>query len=374
MSSQTLKAIATGQPAEKAPSPYERLKHQLETSKAEFLPLFGGSASNVNKFVRVVLNAVMANPALLDADRRSLIASCMKAAQDGLLPDGREAVLNIYSTKVKGPQGDRWIDAVQYLPMVGGLIKNLYASGEITSLDAAAVYEHDRFLFRRGDDPKLEHEPTLDDDPGRIVAAYVVVKMKNGDIKREVMPRRDIEAVRAAGKNSTGASSPWVKWYDQQAIKSVIKRAYKQLPKSEKFEQADAADNQALGFAATPQSVADIAVRNAIAYSEPDTLDFGPGADTREAVPVQRQAEARPAAENQQRQQQQRPAQQQQVPDEQGHGPDDWRPTPEEEAAIRARELAEAGGQPADTQQTGTPPATQQPTAERVSRRRPAPE
>jgi recombination protein RecT len=280
-----LRAVATGQAAEQQQprDPYQHLKQQLERSKAEFLPLMGNNPANVDRFIRVVLNAVLNNSELLAADRRSLIASCMRAAQDGLMPDGRDAVLNIYSTKIKEGTGkdarEVWIKAVQYLPMVGGLVKKLYASGEITSLDAACVYEADRFVFRRGDEPKLEHEPTLADVPGPIVAAYCVVRLKNGDIKREVMPRRDILQVKAASK-AQGDNSPWVKWFDQQSIKSVIKRIYKQLPHSDAFDQLDARDNEVVGatsFAATPTSVADIAVRNALPHSPAQPLDFGIG-------------------------------------------------------------------------------------------------
>lgn len=268
----SLKAAATGQATpEQARSPYESLKRQLENSKAEFLPLFGRSESNVEKFIRVVLNSVLATPDLLDADRRSLIAACMKAAQDGLLPDGREAVLNIYNTKVKRGGREEWVKMAQYLPMVNGLVKKLYASEDVTSVDAAAVYANDKFVFRRGDDPKLEHEPTMDDDAGKVVAAYAVIKLKNGDIKREVMPRRDIEHVRSASKSPDGANSPWVKWYDQQAIKSVIKRAYKQLPKSDAFEKVEASDNESLGFAAMSSSVSAI-VTPALENNPSETL------------------------------------------------------------------------------------------------------
>lgn len=297
-----LKAVATGKStAQEARTPYESLKRQLESSKAEFLPLFGNSQQNVDRFIRVVLNAVLSNGDLLDADRRSLISACMKAAQDGLMPDGREAVLNIYNTKIKGRDGarDEWRKMAQYLPMVGGLIKKLYESGEVTYVDAACVYANDRFTYRRGDEPKLEHEPTLADDAGQIVAAYAVIKLKNGEVKREMMPRRDIEAVRGASKSKD--SGPWVTWYDQQAIKSVIKRAYKQLPKADAFEKLADYDNQALGFAATPQSVAEIVARQtspALENSPTDgivinTLDMGDqvgaGYDAEE---VQRQAAA----------------------------------------------------------------------------------
>lgn len=275
MSVSALKAAATGQATpQEARSPYEALKRQLENSKTEFLPLFGGSAQNVDRFVRVVLNAVLANPDLLDADRRSLIAACMKAAQDGLVPDGREAVLNIYNTKVKRDGKEQWIKMAQYLPMVGGLIKKLYESGEVTYIDAACVYANDKFVYRRGDNPALEHEPTMEDQPGPIVAAYTVIKLTNGEVKREVMPKRDIESVRNASKSKD--NGPWVTWYDQQAIKSVIKRAYKQLPKADAFEKVAEADNQALGFAATPATVSEIVANKALENNPSETLPVGP--------------------------------------------------------------------------------------------------
>lgn len=300
MSTQALKQVATGQtPPQEARNPYGALKCQLETSKAEFKPLLGND-TNVDRFIRVVLNSVLATPDLLEADRRSLIAACMKAAQDGLLPDGREAVLNIYNTKVKKNGQESWVKMAQYLPMVGGLVKKLYESGEITYIDAAAVYENDKFVYRRGDDPKLEHEPSLGDDAGKIIAAYAVIKLKNGEVKREVMPRRDIEAVRGASKSAE--RGPWVTWYDQQAIKSVIKRIYKQLPRADALEKVVASDNEALGFVdMSPQSAVGNALRPA--QQAPQALENAPSEtahfdmpDTREAVPVQQEASAQQQA------------------------------------------------------------------------------
>jgi recombination protein RecT len=250
MTSTTMNDLRRGEKPEAPPNSYEGLKRQLEGSKHEFTPLLGSQA-NVDAFVRVVLNAVLANPDLIVANRRSLIAACMKAAMDGLMPDGREAVLNVYNTKVKGKDGgrDQWVKMAQYLPMVGGMIKSMYESGQVSMVDAAAVFEKDRFLFRRGDQPVLEHEPTFEDDPGRVKCAYVVVRMTSGEIKREVMFRRDIEAVRAVSKAGDGEASPWTRWYDQQSIKSVIKRAAKQLPRMDRLDRQIAHDNEALGIA-----------------------------------------------------------------------------------------------------------------------------
>lgn len=202
------------------------------------------------RFIRTAVTAVQMNLDLLYADRRSLFAACMKAAQDGLYPDGREAVLNIYNTKIKVDGRDQWIQSVQYLPMVRGILKIMRNTGDVLSVDAAAVYEKDEFAFKRGDDPKIEHTPYLGaDDPGLITAVYVIVRLANGEIQREVMPRRDIEKVRAASKSGEGANSPWTKWYDQMAIKGVIKRIAKLLPQSsERLDRVIQNDNDAMGF------------------------------------------------------------------------------------------------------------------------------
>ena len=266
MTTSALKAAATGQATpQEARNPYEHLKRQLETSKGEFAKLVG-SPANAEKFIRVVLNAVLANPDLLEASRSSLIASCMKAAQDGLMPDGREAVLNIYNVKVKAQGRESWEKRAQYLPMVGGLIKKLYSGGEVTYVDATVVYKGDVFKFQRGDEPKLIHEPAMeypDDclDKGEpiIVAAYCVAKLRNGEIKREVMTRRDIDKIRAASKSAE--SGPWKTWFSEMAIKSVIKRIYKQLPHTDEFDEIERHDNEAMGYTGLGESAAAIAER-----------------------------------------------------------------------------------------------------------------
>ena len=93
----------------------------------------------VDKFIRTTLTAIQMQPALLDADRRSLLGSCMKAAQDGLVCDGREAALVMFG------------QTVQYMPMVGGILKKIRNSGELASIAAHVVYENDQFDYALGD-------------------------------------------------------------------------------------------------------------------------------------------------------------------------------------------------------------------------------
>lgn len=217
--------VASRQPGQA--SPFDVLRMQMLQRRGDLQQLLG---NKVDAFIQVTMNAIAHRPELLEADRQSLFVACRQAALDGLYPDGKDAVLNIYNTKVKDKETgrDRWIRKVQYLPMVRGLIRLIWETKQFVMIDAVAVYEKDFFEYRRGDDPSIDHVPYAgQEDPGPVIAAYFVAKTASGERKREVMFRRDIEKARAASKNPDGG--PWVDWYDQMAIKTVIHRAYKQL-------------------------------------------------------------------------------------------------------------------------------------------------
>lgn len=233
---------------------FTEFRRQINLLRPDMAKMIG--ADKVDKFIRVCLNAVQANPAALEADRRSLFQAAMAAAQDGLMPDGNEAVFNVYNTKVKEGNTERWVATVQYLPMAFGLVQKIYESGA-TYVDAAAVYEKEmpEFEYRRGDDPLIKHIPWRGgDDRGNVAAAYVVVKYKNLETKREVMFRADIEKVRKKSRAPNGLM--WKEgedgFYDQGAIKSVIHRIVKQLPEAERLRAALMNDNRAIGLADVP--------------------------------------------------------------------------------------------------------------------------
>ncbi len=228
------------------PTAFERFRAQINLVRGDVAKLLG-DPSKVDKFIRVCLNAVQYTPAVLDADRKSLLLACLEAAQDGLMPDGNEAVFNVYKTKVTRGNREEWVEIVQYLPMAYGLVQKIYESGA-TFVDAVAVYEKDHFKYQRGDEPKIEHVPyDGEGDPGPLKAAYIVVRYPNLQTKREVMFRRDVEKVRSKSKAKDGLM--WKEFYDQGAIKSVIHRINKQLPQSDRLRLALAKDNAAVGLA-----------------------------------------------------------------------------------------------------------------------------
>jgi recombination protein RecT len=191
----------------------------------------------VERFGRVVLTAVQTSPELLNVDRRSLWNACMKAAQDGLLPDGRLAALVVFKDKKRGP-------VAQYMPMIAGIRQKVRNSGEVSTFDAYVVHEKDLFDYELGDDPHIVHRPVRG-DRGKIIAAYSIALLKDGSRSREVMWIDEIEDVRKSSRYPDGG--PWVNWYGEMCKKTVARRHAKVLPMSSDIDDLLRRDDEPEG-------------------------------------------------------------------------------------------------------------------------------
>lgn len=198
-------------------NPIQVVRMQLNKMEGEFSHALPAHIP-VARFMRVVMTAVQNNPDLLRTDRRSLFNAAMRAAQDGLLPDGRDGAIVPY-------KGD-----AQWMPMIGGIRKKVRNSGEIVSWDVQAVYENDDFDFQLGDDPMIYHKPKLG-DRGKIIAVYSIATLKGGEKSRDVMGIDEVEKIRAISRSKNG---PWANptFYPEMAKKTVARRHSKVLPMS----------------------------------------------------------------------------------------------------------------------------------------------
>ena len=219
-------------------SPVEAMRSTLVRMQPDFTAALPTQIT-AEKFVRTTMTAVQMNPALLQGDRRSLLGACMKAAQDGLMLDGREAALVVFGQKV------------QYMPMIGGILKKLRNSGDLLTISANVVFEKDIFDFTLGDEEKISHKPFLGRMKGEIIAVYAIAKTKDGGVYREVMTIDQIEKVRASSRAS--GAGPWTQWFDEMAKKTVIRRLCKRLPSSADIDQVFASEAEVTGFASPVQ-------------------------------------------------------------------------------------------------------------------------
>ena len=180
----------------------------------------------VDRFTRVVMTAINMRPELLDADRTSLYTSCLRAAQDGLIPDGREGVLNIYNTNVGTKQQPKYMKKVQWMPMVEGVIKQLAKAG--INAYAASVYANDKVRIWNDDKGQhIEHEPVVFGDRGDMIGAYARGITPDGHVQIEAMNMDELNRARAASKNADGAV--YQQWPDRMAQKTVLHRLRKRM-------------------------------------------------------------------------------------------------------------------------------------------------
>jgi recombination protein RecT len=207
------------------PSALPEIRMQLDAMAAQFAAVLPKHIPP-NKFVRVVITAIQNNPDLLEVDRRSLFNACMRAATDGLLPDGRLGAIVIYKDKKRG------IKTAQWLAMIAGLRQKVRNSGEIATWDAHVVHERDHWEYEEGDNPHIYHKPVRG-DRGPVVAAYSIARLRSGELSREWMWIEDLDKARAV---SSASSGPWQQWPEEMYRKTVAKRHAKVLPMSTDIE------------------------------------------------------------------------------------------------------------------------------------------
>lgn len=235
----------------------------FEERQPDFAKLMEGGEAQAEKFMRVMKNAILRDPQIAEASTQSVFLECQKCAQDGLVLDGREAVLTRFKSKERVKEGGKWVDKgwitnVVYIPMIKGLMKLVSQSPQIadwnTGLVYEAEYEQGRFDYQAGDDPKIMHKPLIVGDRGQVVAAYSIVRLRSGVVKIEVMTRGQLDGImnRTKSKNADGrVTGPWATDTEEMFRKTVARRHFKSLPLTEKlstaFERVDVLYDRSTG-------------------------------------------------------------------------------------------------------------------------------
>lgn len=215
--------MATTPVEQQSANPVAVIRQNLQVMAPEFKAALPPHIS-VEKFTRVAQTAIQNTPSLAAADRRSLFGAFVKLAQDGLLPDGREAAVVMFGNKA------------QAMPMIGGILKRIRQSGEVSRVSAQVVYANDHFRVSYGFDEDVEHvPPPLNDPRGDPIGAYATAVLKDGSKLLEVMNLEEIEKVRAVSR--AARNGPWVSWWSEMARKTVMRRLSKRLPMSTDLEE-----------------------------------------------------------------------------------------------------------------------------------------
>lgn len=231
---------------EKTEKKGENFTTALATRLDDIAPLLPKHISK-ERFSAAAHAAVKQNPDLLNCSVRSLFNAFTKAAQDGLLPDGREGIINSYNTKTEVNGKEIYVLTAQWSPMTYGIRKRARELDGII-IDAQVVNKADRFERQQGDDPKIIHIPApMDEDPGQMVGAYAIFKREDGTIlHRETMRAPEIEATREQSRAKK--SLMWTTFATEGWRKAVVRRGSKTVPVSEKLQALIERDDEAFDF------------------------------------------------------------------------------------------------------------------------------
>lgn len=118
-----------------------------------------------------------------------------------------------------------------------GLVKIATDSGSVAAAHATVVRANDDFEYIDAfTHPRHKFDPFASEDVrGEILGVYTVAKLGNGITQIETLSLQEIEKIKAKSKAKSG---PWVEWFEEMAKKSVIKRASKMWPRTERLSKA----------------------------------------------------------------------------------------------------------------------------------------
>lgn len=228
-----------------------------------------------NRLLRIVLTTIQRTPKLLECTRDSLLGCIVTCAQLGLEPDGMLG----HAYLIPFWNGRKNVNECQLIVGYKGLLKLARQSGEIASISARVVHEKDQFRYQYGLNEDCFHVPTDDDEPGPVVAAYAIFRLKDGSHHFDVMTAREINRIRdnSQGYKRDKERSPWTTHYDEMAKKTALRRASKMAPASVEDKMARAAMLEHQADQGIPQTL-DMSV--ALPPAGEDESPVGDGAPT----------------------------------------------------------------------------------------------
>ena len=134
-------------------------------------------------------------------------------------------------------------------PSYVGLVKLLTDAGSVQSIITNVVYENDKFELNLADTvTPVKHQPELiNSKRGNRIGCYSLATLVNGSKQVEWMDIEQINEIRERSegyksfKNGKAKSCIWDSDYSEMCRKTVIKRIYKYLPRTQKMELVDKA-------------------------------------------------------------------------------------------------------------------------------------
>lgn len=197
----------------------------------------------VKRLVAEIVMAASANPMILQCTEKSIGRVLTNAALTGLHVSGPMQQAAIVPRRNKG------VMEANFEVMYKGLISLAHRSDKLRGIQVGAVYANDDYAIDLING--IEHKPCVTGDRGVNVGYYTILEMKDGAKQNTFMTYAEVQAIAGRSKANAKGFSPWRTDPEQMGIKTVLKRALKNVPASTEevaLAYAIMADNESVGL------------------------------------------------------------------------------------------------------------------------------
>jgi len=216
----------------------------LKAKARELMAQNGFSPEKIMRELSFAMQHFAKNEYLDGATPASKLRAIVNISQVGLTlnPVAKEAYLVPRYSK------DNGLECVLD-PSYVGLVKLLTDAGSVKSILTNVVYENDKFELNLADTvTPVKHQPELiNSKRGSRIGCYSLATLGNGSKQVEWMDIEQINEIRERSegykswKSGKAKSCIWDSDYSEMCRKTVIKRIYKYLPRTQKMDLVDKA-------------------------------------------------------------------------------------------------------------------------------------
>ena len=208
---------------------YMTVRKELERQAPQLKDALPPNIST-KRFLRVIYTQMHTNPRLQECTKESLLSSVFKAAERGLMPNGRHGALVPYYN------GQKKVSEAQFQEMYQGIIHLARKAGDIADIIPATICENAEWSYQLAMHADLVHKPSFR-DKGRPIAYYAIIVFPDGRKTFGPGPMSVDEIERIRRRSKSKDNGPWVTDPEPMAWKTVIKRNLKYIGASPELEE-----------------------------------------------------------------------------------------------------------------------------------------
>lgn len=200
------------------------------------------------RIIRIAMTTLRMNPALYKCDPMSFLGALFQSAQLGLEPN-IEGQAYIIPYKIRDKKTNQYVDVAQFQIGYKGYVELFWRHQSSISIQMEMIHDADHFKFDVGNN-LIEHTWDLrNSDRGPVIGYYAIAGLQYGGKAIKVITRQDaldhgkrFSKCWDKNKQEFKYGTPWREHFDAMAMKTILIKLMKILPKSIEIQRAISMD------------------------------------------------------------------------------------------------------------------------------------